>query len=322
MRRLVALLMGLAMTLLGLVTIGGPVARATTPGTNGRIVFGADLGLGFQLYTIKPNGTGFHQVTNVLGDAFQPDWSPDGLLIAFEHDYELDGEENGRIGIVNADGSDAHDVTPGGVFAAQPAFTPDGDQLVYECGNCPGGNGIFLMAADGSDFPGLRLSTNPFPDEGDSDPNISPDGQTITFVRHKVDAELQALYAVDIDGTNERRIAPYTLEVAVKHDWAPDGEHIVIGPWADYPDHQSPNVATIAPDGSYLRMLTNYTGGEVGAFAGSYSPDGRWIVFRVENLSRDSFRLFKMRPDGSDRTLIASLPFAPRGSDWGSRPES
>ena len=94
-----------------------------------------------------------------------------------------------------------------------------------------------------------------------------------------------------------------------------------IDAWADYPDHLSPNVATIGPDGSDLQMLTDYTGGEVGAFAGSYSPDGRWIVFRVEDLSDGSFRLFKMRPDGSDRTLIARLPFAPRGNDWGSRPD-
>jgi len=48
---------------------------------------------------------------------------------------------------------------------------------------------------------------------------------------------------------------------------------------------------------------------------------GDRIVFRVEDLSSDSFRLFKMRPDGSDRTLIARLPFAPRGNDWGSRPD-
>ena len=132
------------------------------------------------------------------------------------------------------------------------------------------------MAADGLDFPGLRLSTNVFRGEGDADPNVSPDGQTVTFVRHKVDGELQALYTVDIDGSNLRRIVPYALEVAIKHDWAPDGNHIVIGAWADYPDHLSPNVATIRPDGSDLEMLTDYTGGEVGAFAGSYSPDGRW----------------------------------------------
>ena len=154
MRRSASLLMGIGVTLLSLATIGGAPARASTPGTNGSIVFAADLGLGFQLYMIKPSGTGFHQVTNVPGDALQPDWSPDGTLIAFEHDFELNGEDNGRIGIVNADGSDAHDISPGGVFAGQPAFTPDGDHLVYECASCVGGDGIYLMAADGSDFPG------------------------------------------------------------------------------------------------------------------------------------------------------------------------
>ena len=85
MKRLAALLMGICMTLLSLVTVGGVPAGATTPGHNGSIVFAADLGLGFQLYVIKPSGKGFRQLTNVLGDAVQADWSPDGTLIAFEH---------------------------------------------------------------------------------------------------------------------------------------------------------------------------------------------------------------------------------------------
>jgi len=32
-----------------------------------------------------------------------------------------------------------------------------------------------------------------------------------------------------------------------------------------------------------------------------------------------TFRLLKMRPDGTHRTLIATLPFAPRNMDWGSK---
>ena len=72
--------------------------------------------------------------------------------------------------------------------------------------------------------------------------------------------------------------------------------------------------------GPNLRELTHYEGGTFGAFAGSFSPSGRWIVMRVENLASGSFRLFKVRPDGSDRKLIATLPFAPRGNDWGPHP--
>jgi Tol biopolymer transport system component len=310
MRRLMALLTTTAMTLLGLVGIAGPV-HASTPGENGRIVFHADTGSGFQLYLIKPDGSGLRQLTDVVGEASQADWSPDGRRIAFG----LEDETHAGIVIMDADGSHMHQVTSSG-FRAQPAFTPDGHHLVYECDCHP--QGIFIMRDDGTHR--RRLSTNPFPDEGDSDPNVSPDGQTITFIRHKVDGELQALYAVNRDGSHLRKLVPYRYEVAIKHDWAPDGQRIVITTDADYPDGRSPNVATIRPDGSDLRMLTSYSGGAVGAFAGSYSPNGRWIVFRVENLALESFRLFKMRPDGSNRTLIARLPFAPRGSDWGPHP--
>jgi Tol biopolymer transport system component len=304
------------LTLVGVATTGlaagGSAASGSTPGPNGDIVFAADVGSGFELYTIGPNGANLRQITHVDGEALQPDWSPDGRRIAFE----LDAEDHAGIAIVDADGSHLRELTHVG-FKGQPAFTPDGRHLVYECDCDP--QGIFIMRIDGTHR--RRLSTNPFPEEGDSDPNVSPDGTTVTFVRHKVDGELQALFAVDIDGSHERLIVPYRLEVAIKHDWAPDGSRIVITTDADYPGGRSPNVATVRPDGSHLRMLTSYSGGTQGAFAGSYSPNGRWIVFRVENLEREQFRLFKFHPDGSHRELIARLPFAPRGSDWGPDPE-
>jgi hypothetical protein len=80
--------------------------------------------------------------------------------------------------------------------------------------------------------------------------------QRITFVGRKVEHELQALFAIDIDGTNLRRLTPYRLEVGVKHDWAPGCHRIVIIPSADHPRGLSLQVATIRPDGSHLRILT------------------------------------------------------------------
>jgi Tol biopolymer transport system component len=301
-----------AMTLVAILAIDGPATRATSPAArNGLIAFTGDKGSGAQVYTIEPDGTGLRRLTHLKGNASTPDWSPDGARIAF-------WLEDKALYVMNSDGSDLHQVTaPGGAAA----FTPDGQHLVYECGGCPGGHdGVFLMRDDGSDAPGLRLSTNPFTDEGDKNPEVSPDGQTVTFVRNKVDNKLAALYAVDIDGNDARRLTSYRLQVGIKHDWAPDGRQIVLTTHADHSDHKSPNVATIGSDGSGLRILTHYTGVARAALAGSYSPDGRWIVYRTENSKREIFGLHEMHPDGTHRELIKRLPFSPRFSDWGSQP--
>jgi Tol biopolymer transport system component len=321
-----------AMTTVGVLAIGGPTTRATFPARNGPIAFVGDKGSGsgLDVYTINRDGTDVHRLTHLKGDESAPDWSPDGARIAFWLDpHSAPPELNMYSGyVMNADSSDLHQVTSSDISAEFPTFTRDGDHLVYDWeplihnGQPHQPAGIFLMGDDGSDFPGLRLTTSPYHKGGggDRNPEVAPDGQTVTFDRIKVGGKLQALCAVDIDGSEVRRLTSYRREVALRHDWAPDGKHIVLTTKADYPDHESPNVATIRPDGSRLRMLTHYSGGERGAFAGSYSPNGRWIVFRVENLEKERFRLYKMHPDGTHRKLIRSLPFAPRFADWGPRP--
>jgi Tol biopolymer transport system component len=289
-------------------TLAGVVpAPATTPGTNGRIAFQMDFGRGSEIYTIRPNGLGIKQLTKVPGNAESPEWSPDGTRIVFQAE---DGPEG--LWIVNKDGSDLHQVAASG---EQPAFTPDGTHLVYGCHDCAGGQGIFLMEADGSDAPGTRLTTNPSGYDGDINAEVSPDGQTVTFVRRKVEGERQALFALDIDGTDLRELVHYRFNVFIKHDWAPDGEHIVFSS----PIEGQANVYTVEPDGSHRVQLTHVQP-DRGAIAGSYSPDGRWIAFRWENPSLGVYRLMRMHPNGSDRSTVTTAPIGERYIDWGPAP--
>lgn len=51
---------------------------------------------------------------------------------------------------------------------------------------------------------------------------------------------------------------------------------------------------------------------------GSYSPDGRWIVYRLAD--HGSFALYKLPARGGQPRHILSLPVAPRYIDWGPRP--
>ena len=296
--RVLALLAVTAIALSAVVA-SGTAARATMPGVNGLIAFSLDKGAGGEIYTMEADGTDLTRLTHLDGNAIAPDWSPDGSRIAFW----LEGQ---ALYTMDADGSNLHEVTaPGG----QAAFTPDGEHLLYVPGASDVGQGIFLVRADGSDAPG-RLLANPFPESGYANPEMSPDGQTVTFTRDN------GIFAVDADGTNARRLVSDRLKVVVKHDWAPDGSRIAFTPFYDY--EQNPNVMTIGIDGTGLDKLTHATGVR-GAFSGGFSPDGAWIVYRVENLDRGKFRIFKMEAEGGEKTLIASLPFAPRFLDWGAR---
>lgn len=305
MKRKMALLVAAVACFLWTMT-GIVPAQGTTPGTNGRIAFQMDFGRGGEIYTIRANGLGIQQLTEVPGNAEAPDWSPDGTRIVFQ-------AEDGPTGlwIVKADGSGLQQIATQG---EAPAFTPDGTHIVYSCSDCTGGQGIFLMKVDGSDAPGTRLTTNPSGYEGDTDAEVSPDGQTVTFVRKKVEGELQALFAVDIDGTHLRKLVAYRFNVFIKHDWAPDGHHIVFSS----PIQGPANVYTIAPDGSDREQLTHVRP-DVAAVAGSYSPSGRRIAFRWEKPSAGVYRLVTMRANGGDRSTVTTAPVGERFIDWGSR---
>ena len=295
-----------------LMTVGVPPAHATTPGKNGRIAFAMDTGSGAQIYSIKRNGTDLRKLTNVSGDALFPDWSPHGRRILFADDVDEGTASN--LAIMDADGSHFRDLATTG-YREHPDFIPGGHKIVYGC-DCGKTNGLFVSRADGTNA--RRLTTNPFRYESDSGPAVSPDGRTVSFVRVKKSESLQALFTVNVDGSHRRMLVPYTSEVALKLDWAPgataSSSRSMVMP-------QAACLRTWPPSGPTARGCgsTHVHRAGVAALNGSYSPDGRWIV-SIVNSNTGTYKLMKMRPDGSDSTKIRSLPAAPRGIDWGQQP--
>ncbi len=286
-------------------------AMATTRGPNGLIVYSEETSPDhFKLVTIGPDGTGRTQITHGLS-ALKPDWSPDGRRIVFE----LERADTASIATMSADGSGIRNLTPKG-FQGQPSFSPNGSLIVYERDIDEGNNGVWLMHSDGSGL--RRVTRSPF---GccDTDPNFSPDGRSITFVRIKREHELQALFSVGLDGKRLHQLTPYSWEVADKHDWSPDGKLIVLTTNADFVrPSESANLVTIRPDGTGKRELTHFTGGKKNAFAGSFSPDGRLIVFRLE--SGDTYSLATISRTGGTIRKLTTGQAKPRFIDWGAHP--
>jgi Tol biopolymer transport system component len=283
-------------------------ALATAPGQNGRIVLASIRTGSYQLFTIGPSGGGLHQLTHVSGDAVNPDWSPNGRWIVFEHDTADDG----RIVVMRADGSHLRTLPhpPGGAFDGQPSFTPGGGRIVFGSYN-PVTNDAAIWIENLRGAHQHRLATGP---DGADDPNVSPDGRWLTFVAFNGQDFGQGLIRTTIRGTHPKLLLPYSTDVAIKHDWSPDGRRIGISDDADRP--ASANVVTATAEGADLRRLTQLGDPELRALFGSYSPDGRWIVYRFEHHGHST--LMRMHPDGSHKTPIRRFPtFAPRFIDWG-----
>jgi Tol biopolymer transport system component len=308
-KRILELMPVLACLTLVLATAGP--AYATFPGRNGRIAFQAQVtpDAHIEIYTVRQNGHDLRQITHLDADAVKPDWSPDGRQIAFE----IDRNEAPfcSIALMNADGSDIVELTPNEfVCENDPSFTPDGSRIVFD-------------RFDGVDeaFWSMDLTGNDRQRIGGccADPNVSPNGEKLSFVAESDQPFEAALFTSNIDGSNVFQIAPFSFGVAIKQDWAPDGQHLVFSKHGiGHPPGVSANIVTIRPDGTHLRFVTHYEGG-INANVGSYSPDGRWIVFRLEVNGLSG--LYKIHPDGSHlRAILPLSSFRPRFIDWGAKP--
>jgi Tol biopolymer transport system component len=296
--------------------LAAPSATAShdqRPG-RGRIAFGAETENGTQVWTVWPNGTHLRHVTNVDGDASQPDWSPNGRLLTFEWDTQ----DAGKVAVMNADGSGLRTLPQTGCeFQGQPVFSADQQRIIYERYDCDVDDSLFFQPIGGGDEERL---TDAFPD-GQTDPNVSLDGRHISYVRFDNGVEFQqALTVADADGSNPRDLLPPSADIGVKQAWSPDNQHLVFTRDAN-PDPVtgilSANIGIASLDG-HITMLTHFTGGTWSAFVGSYSPNGRRIVFRLQNNDTGDSWLQVMRTDGSHQhTIFHQDGVRARGSDWG-----
>src|SRR5215218_268684 len=208
---------------------------------------------------------------------------------------------------VRPNGRDLRQITHVDGDAIKPDWSPDGRRIAFALNECS----VAIMNADGSNLTFLPSQT---PGGCEGDPSFTPDGSRLVYERYDPSIEDDAVWSMSLDGSDLFQVTP-SIGVAFKHDWAPDGRHLAITDNGN--DLSKPaNIATIRPDGTGLRYLTHYRSPELRAYVGSYSPDGQWIVFRLEN--HGSYGLYRMRPDGSDlHPILPPSSFRPRNIDWG-----
>jgi Tol biopolymer transport system component len=243
---------------------------------------------GEAIYLARPDGSGQHQIlTDMTGSQIHPDWSPDGLRIAF---VRFTPEDQSELWVVNADGTGEELLAscddPCNSFG-YPDWNADGSAIYFGQDADAQANGIprtFQVAR-------LDLAT------GEVDvvltgqdgmtaeqARISPDETQLVYTRFRDPAEPlagSAVFVTDLAGGRERRLTEFDAYGAYP-DWSPDGTRIVfntfdLGAFQDIAVQV--NLFMVRPDGSDIQRLTDYGENDTRATQPRWAPDGSGIVY-------------------------------------------
>jgi TolB protein len=326
----VALAIG-AVAVAGLVQVFGHVRSDVPAGPgrirNGRIAFVSpgQSGPTDRIYTAAPDGGGLRQLTATTGE--YPVWSPDGSRIAFDDGSTVAIRDwtgaQGHVYVVNADGTGSTQVTSGAGAEFTPSWSPDGTQIALTAtGQAGSGPGIFVLDLATREM--RPITQNPHEGYLDKEPDYSPDGARIVFVRDRQLVEAggsideEALFVVNADGSGLRRLTPWEAGVGTP-SWSPDGTTILFrgGTVAQAPTGPS-QIFVIGADGGGTRQLT--FGSTAASFWPSWAPDGERIIFTRWDFERGGLELRTMNRDGSDVAPILQPDMEANQASWGTHP--
>jgi Tol biopolymer transport system component len=287
-----SLAVGLASALVLLLAGPDPVGAAF-PGRNGELAYHGRSSEKGVLYVRRADGTGLRRL-RVPGRPSDPEFSPLGRRIAFT--------SSGAIWVAGADGSDARRVTPAGLRARDPAWSPDGSALAF-AGGRSGRRDIYRIGLDGND---LRRVT--FADADEHEPAWSSRGN-VAFVRRSRRGDGD-LFTVDPVRRRPRRVTRGRADDG-SPAWSPGATRIVFT--RGRPGRQQ--LFVIRPDDGAQRRLTSL---RHGATAPAWAPNGRVIAFGTGRRGRRALAV--VRTDGRRLRRVVSASADVRSVAWQPRP--
>ena len=265
-----------------------------------------------EIATVRADGSEYTILTNEEGLDVAPEYSPDGSQIAFTSSRSMPpgfpGEPRfySELYLMDADGSNVRQVTfSEGVIDFQPAWSPDGRQIVIARG--PGTappEGQLTAPTDLwiIDLPsGQELQLTDSPETWEGWPDWSPDGKRIAFEGDMAEPGNSDVYTIRTDGSDLQRLTSQASYEGDAH-YSPDGRWIVF----DSDRTGNVDVFVMRDDGAPVRQLTDDPGED---FAGGYSADGKFIAFSSDRDSTSGIPdIFRMRANGTQETNLTNTP--------------
>jgi Tol biopolymer transport system component len=203
-----------------------------------------------------------------------------------------------QLWTVNPDGSGMAPLTALPGVSADPAWSPDGKELVFahapRMASPPGPPSplwsLYTFSKDGTGLRRLTRCRRPGCFQ-DYEPAWSPDGSQIAFVRN------QDIYLIKANGTGLRRLTHAATPLGDGQPaWSPDGRKLAFIV-VSVRSGKHPAIYVMNADGTGVTRLTDCLPGCIESEP-SWSPDGTRIAF-VRN-----WNVYTMSPAGRDVTRL------------------
>jgi Tol biopolymer transport system component len=250
------------------VTVASALARASSPGSNGRIFYASDGSGSYNIWSVDADGSVPTQLTTRSSNAEgaeRPSVSADGSKAAYMQFDDVSQSNSSQIWIMNGNGSAQTQLTTTGdnVLNFEPGISPDGSKVVFQRVST-GSYDIWIMNANGSGQTPLTNST-----DGEVSPEFSPDGTKIVYVRQTGSNQI---WLMNANGTNQHVLLNNPGVQDTGPSWSPDGQKIVYEDGTD-------GLSVMNADGSNPTAIHNASDQAIMAQDPTWSPDGTELAF-------------------------------------------
>jgi TolB protein len=175
-------------------------AESTITRDGKHVVFTSTRNGDIDIYTMNADGSNVKQLTHELGYDGGPFWSYDGTKIVYRAQHPQTPQEiadyndllsrglirpgNLELWVMNADGSNKHQVTHNGAANFAPYWLPDGKRIIFASNltnqSDPSGFDLFVVREDGSGLERITLYPG-----FDAFPMFSSDGKKLVWASNR-----------------------------------------------------------------------------------------------------------------------------------------